>query len=39
VVALPLLRWLRQVRSFAATASACVAALGLFWFVTRLFSS
>ncbi len=39
VVALPLLRWLRQVRSFAATASACVAALGLVWFVARLFFS
>jgi len=39
VAALPLLRWLRQVRSFAAAASACVAALGAFWFVTRLFFS
>jgi hydrogenase/urease accessory protein HupE len=37
VVALPLIRRLRHVRAFAPAASACVAALGALWLVTRLF--
>jgi hydrogenase/urease accessory protein HupE len=36
VVALPLLRYLRRARAFAPAASACVAALGGWWLVTRL---
>jgi len=36
VVALPLLRRLLRARAFAVIASACVAALGAFWLVSRL---
>jgi len=36
VVALPLVRYLRRARGFAAAASACVAALGGFWLLSRL---
>jgi len=36
VVALPLVRYLRRARGFATVASACVAALGGFWLLSRL---
>ena len=36
VAALPLLRYLGRARGFATVASACVAALGGFWLVSRL---